>query len=149
MELTLYANTNSTSSNAINLINYAMSFNSFKDADYVVFQDSQYSYYIVWGDLEVEGERVYSVGDGDVEYIHYYRSSGSDYTNTYLYQYSVTDSFSLNKGEYVPTSNIPTVGFMSDTYNTYANYQLFGEFLILAVSFLFVIMLKSLRSFKQ
>jgi len=49
-----YDDMESTSSQAENLIDYASSYESFMDSDFVVFHDSQYSYYIVWGDLVVD-----------------------------------------------------------------------------------------------
>lgn len=133
----------STSSQAVNLINYAMSFDSFHGSDYVIFEDSDYSYYIVWGNLENQNGQV--VGE-DVEYIHYYRTSSSGYTNNYVYEVGSDTSFVLSlSDEYVATSNVSEVGFVSQqiVQNDFTSDIVW--LLTFGVAFLFVIMIKQLR----
>lgn len=143
MNFNMVGTVTSTSSQAINLINYAMSFDSFHDSDYVIFNDSEYSYYIVWGKLENENGQV--TGD-DVEYIHYYRTSTSGYTSNYVYEVGSDTSFVLSlSSEYVPTSNVTEVGFVSQqvVQNDFTSDIVW--LLTFGVAFLFVIMMKQLR----
>lgn len=140
-----YADVPSTGSTVVNLIDYANSYDSFLDSDYVVFRDDQFSHYIVWGDLETdESGRVVSVDDSDVEFIRYYRTTNIGNDNNYRYLYGVDDSFSLSS-EHVNTSNLKNYGFSSSTYSSYySDYQI-TMFLILIGSFLFAMMFLNLR----
>lgn len=147
MDFTLYGTVSSTSSNANNLIYYAASFDSFNGADYVIFNDAQYSYYIVWGDLEKSNG---VVGGSDVYFIHYYRTDTSGYTGTYEYESGNFTDFNLKlDSEYLTVSNIPEVGFISlvseqlDFYENNVEFQL--DLFVLAVSILFAIMLCNFR----
>lgn len=147
----LYGTVTSTSSNAINLLYRAFNYESFKDSDYIIFQNEQYSYYIVWGDLKEENGRV--IGS-DIEYVRYYRTDNSSgYNYTYQYDYGTDSSFSLTlSDEYQTTSNIEGVGFVSLAAVQYDYYsQASEEFMsvldlfVFAVAFLFVIVLCALR----
>lgn len=140
----LYGTVTSTSTNAVNLLNYAMSFNSFYGSEYVIFNDSEYSYYIVWGDLEHEDGQVTS--SGAVEYIHYYRTSTSGYTSNYIYESGVDSSFGLSlSSEYICTTNLQGVGFVSQVGEQYEFYNSASMLLIFAVAMIFAIMLKVFR----
>lgn len=146
----LYGTVTSTSSNAINLLYRAMNYGSFSNSEYIIFQDDQYSYYIVWGEL-VEGNGIVSASD--IEYIHYYRSDSSNYNYVYSYDYGTDSSFSLTlSSEYQTTSNIPGVGFVSLAAVQYDYYSQSAEkfmtvldFFILGIAFLFVLVLCSFR----
>lgn len=143
MNFNMVGTVTSTSSQAINLINYAMSFDSFHGSDYVIFNDSEYSYYIVWGKLDnVNGQ----VTGENVEYIHYYRTSTSGYSTNYLYEAGADRSFVLSlSSEYVATSNVSEVGFVSQqvVQNDFTSDIVW--LLTFGVAFLFVIMAKQLR----
>ena len=133
-----------TSTNAINLLTYAMNFDSFKGSEYIIFNDSDYSYYIVWGDLKREGSRV--ISSGAVEFIRYYRTTSSGYSGTYMYDHGSDNSFSLSlSDEYVTTSNISEVGFRSQVGEQYEFYDSASMLLIFAVAMIFAIMLKVFR----
>lgn len=133
-----------TSTNAINLLTYAMSFDSFKGSEYVIFNDSDYSYYIVWGDLKHENGQVKS--NGAVEYIHYYRTSTSGYNSVYSYQVGGDSSFVLDlSSEYITTSNIEEVGFRSQVGEQYEFYNSASMLLVFAVAMIFAIMVKVFR----
>lgn len=133
-----------TSTQAVNLVSYALTFDSFKDKEFVIFNDSDYSYYIVWGDLKHEGNKV--VSSGEIEYIRYYRISSSGYNNYYTYEVGEDSSFVLNlSNEYIVTTNVDGVGFVSNTYEQHNFYHETGLFCILLVSMVFAIMIKTFR----
>lgn len=146
----LYGTVSSTSTNAINLFYRAFNYESFKDSDYIIFQNEQYSYYIVWGDLKVENGRVTG---SDIEYVRYYRRDTSGYNSTYSYVYGIDSSFSLTlSDEYQTTSSLEGVGFVSLAAVQYDYYsQASEEFMsvldlfVFAVAFLFVIVMCALR----
>lgn len=136
-----YSDVASTSSQAVNLVNYAMSYDDFINSDFVVFCDEQYSYYIVWSDeLSYDGSTVTGT---DIQYIHYYRS-GSSGSYSYSYQYGTDTSFGLSSS-YVCTSNIDDFGFKSAVFEEYYEQYELKWFLILIGSFLFVLMISALR----
>lgn len=140
----LVGTVSSTSTQAVNLLNYAMSFDSFNGSEYVIFNDSEYSYYIVWGDLTHEGGQVTSFGA--IEYIHYYRTSSTGYTNNYIYEFGSDSSFGLSlSSEYICTTNIQGVGFRSQVGEQYEFYNSASMLLIFAVAMIFAIMLKVFR----
>lgn len=140
-----YGHASSTNSNVINLVNYAANYDSFMESDFVVFQDEQYSYYIVWGELEKNGKNgVVSVGDSSVEYIRYYRIDGSSYGSNYDYLYGVDSSFSLSS-DYICTSNIEGFGFRSSTYEGYRTAYDNSIYLMVIGSFLMTLMIITLR----
>lgn len=111
----LYNDMSATATQTENLLNYAINQDSnFLEKDYVIFRDSQNSYYIVWGDLLYSSS---SVTGTDVLFIRYYRPDGT--TNTYTYQVGSDNSFTLSNINYLVTSNIDGLGISSPTYNTY------------------------------
>lgn len=141
-----YGNITSTNSNAIDLINYAISFDSFTDSDYVIFHAEQYSYYIVWGDLTYNNG---SFTGKNIEYINYYRTStGTGYNYTYDYNYGTDTSFSFNS-DFSVITNIDNAGLTNETYRIFdyneKMFDLIKNFLILITGFIFVIMVKNLR----
>lgn len=134
-----YSDVSSTSSQAVNLVNYAASYDSFVGSDFVIFCDVQNSHYIVWGDLDYSNG---IVSGTDVELVHYYRPGG---TNTsYVYVYGTDNSFAL-KADNVCTSNIDNYGFMSAVYEEYKLNDSIETSLIFIIGFLFVIMILRLR----
>lgn len=144
MQFSLYGTVTSTSSQAVNLLNYAMSFDSFKGSDYIIFNDSEYSYYIVWGDLSYDEGFVES--SGAVQYIRYYRSSTSGYTGNYSYTTGSDSDFSLALStEYICTSSVPMAGFTSQVGEQYEFYNSASMLLVFAVAMIFAIMLKVFR----
>ena len=139
LSINTYGHVASTNSNVINLINYAQSFDSFRNSDFVVVQSDQNDYYIVWSDQLVYGSMVTG---SDVEYIRYYRTGTTN--NQYTYVYGTDSNFTLNLN-HVVTSNISDLGFTSAVYDTYQTNQNINNMLIFFGGFLFVIMLLNLR----
>lgn len=145
----LYATVASTSNNALNLLYRAINYESFKDSDFIIFQDGQYSYYIVWGDLAASDTRVTG---SDIEYIHYVRN-GSNYDYYYTYDYGTDSSFSLTlSSEFQTTSNLPGVGFVSMAavqydyyYQAAEKYMSVLDMFILLLAFVFVLMICAFR----
>lgn len=143
MTFDLYGSVASTSSNAVNLLNLAMNYKSFAGSDYIVFNDSQYSYYVVWGDLEHTGNQVTG---SDVEYIRYYRTDSTSYNGTYTYVYGEGSSFLLNlSDEYQTTSSLPEVGFVSLAAEQYQFYSGASDFFVFGLAILLVVMFCVLR----
>lgn len=139
-----YSDVSSTASQATNLVNYAMSYESFIDSDYVVFCDQQYSYYIVWSDeLTVDGS---AVSGSDIEYIHYYRTGTTGSQYTYVYG---TDSIFNLFAEHLCVSNLAEFGFISPTFYQYEYQHNITLLFILIASFGFVIAIKILRGSKS
>lgn len=137
-----YSDVTGTSSQTVNLVNYAKNLDhSFLCSDYVVFCDQQYSYYIVWAEnLELQNNKV--VGN-DIQYIRYYRIL-NDYSSSYKYVTGNDTSFSLNYDTLV-TSNIEKVGFSCPTFDTYQHQSNLLDLCIFALACLFVIALTSFR----
>ena len=135
-----YSDVTSTSTQAVNLVNFAMSYDSFVASDYVVFCNEQNSYYIVWGDLKYDGS---TVTGSDIEYLRYYRA-GSTGSYAYTYEYGTDNSFSLTPS-HMCTSNIKNFGFASSTYQEYKHYYDYSCFIVFAGSILFVILIQQLR----
>lgn len=133
-----YSDVSSTSSQAVNLVNYAANYDSFIDSDFVVFCDVQNSYYIVWGELELSDG---IVSGTDIEYIRYYRT---DNYNSYTYQYGTDISFALN-ADNLCTSNIENYGFRSSAYDSFKLNDNVNKALVFIVAFLFVLMILRLR----
>lgn len=135
---TTYADLSSTSGTVQNLLSYAMNYDSFLYSDYVIFQNGQYSYYIVWAD-----KLVYSSGkvtaEGSVEYISYIRT-GSNYDYSYEYFYGTDDSFSLTVS-HMTVSNVDGLGFKSELYQSFRDshytryFQIFGMAALLVIAF--------------
>lgn len=139
-----YQDVSSTSSNAVNLLNYAISQDSFHGSDYVIFCDEQSSYYIVWGDLVYEKNTVKGT---DIHYIHYHRSTASGYSN-YVYDKGESETFSLSSNN-VNTSSLSGYGFKSILHEEYKVYGDVLLFLTLLTSFFFVMMINSLRRVRE
>ncbi len=135
-----YSDVTSTSSQAVNLVNYAMSYSDFIDSDFVIFCDEQNSYYIVWGSLNYDGS---TITGSYIEYIHYYRL-GSAASYQYTYEYGTDTSFRLQPDN-ICTSNIPDFGFSSTAFQEFQFYHYFEYFIIFAGSMLFVILISNLR----
>lgn len=134
----------STSSQAVNLLNYAMSFDSFRNSEYIIFNDSENSYYIVWGELYEKDGKV--VSDGEVEYIRYYRTGTSGYTNSYTYESGSDSTFSLAlSDEYITSTSVNNVGFVSSVYQEYGFYQSALMLMVFVVAMVFAIMIKNFR----
>lgn len=136
-----YSDVTSTSTQAENLYNLAKSYDTFEYSDFVIFRDSQYSYYIVWGDLQVSAE---TVSGSNVEYVNYYATTTSGYSSTYVYEYDSDSSFSL-KSDYVVVSNLDNYGMRFTQYETDVFYRNSVYIFILICSMLFAIMLKVFR----
>lgn len=135
-----YSDVTSTSSQAVNLVNFAMSYEDFITSDYVVFCNEQNSYYIVWGELSYNGT---TVSGSEVQYLRYYRA-GSGVSYQYTYQYGTDTSFKLTPS-HMCTSNIKNFGFSSSTYQDY-KYMYNGTcFMVFVGSVLFVVLISHLR----
>lgn len=134
-----YADVVSTSTQAENLYNLAKSYDSFDYADFVIFRDTQYSYYIVWGDLE---ESSGTVTGFDVEFVRYYTTTTSGYSSNYVYEYGSDSSFSLTS-DYVVVSNLDNYGMRFSQYETESFYKNSVFISVLACSMIFAIMLKN------
>lgn len=136
-----YGDMASSSTTTQNLLNFAMNFDSFKNSDYVIFQNAQYSYYIVWGDLTYNDT---SVTANQINYVQYYRE-GSGYDYIYNYAYGTDNAFNLNVGNVV-ISNIEGLGMSSNLYRDYEYYQKTDLYVILFGGALLVIMILTFRS---
>lgn len=130
-----------SNTNVQNLISLAVNYDNFAESDFVCYQNGQYSYYIVWGDLFVENDNVYS--NSEVNYISYSRND--DYT--YSYNSGIDRSFSLTVYD-VFVSNIDGWGMRSSLYSEYEFQQNFVKFAIFGTGILFVILLTKLRKDK-
>lgn len=136
-----YADLSPTSSQVQNLVSFAYNYKSFKKADYVVFQDAQYSYRIVWADkINFEDNRVSA---SDVEIITYSRS-GTTGSYTYSYDYSTDAAFSLAVNNLV-VSNIEGVGSASPVYEEFISQYHTKKLLIFIMAFLGVVMFLAFR----
>ena len=139
----LYSTVASTSTQAVNLLNLAMNYDSFKGSDYIIFCDTQYSYYIVWGDLSSSSGKVTG---SDISYIHYYRLDSSSYSGTYTYVYGEDSSFNLTlSDEYLTTSSLPGVGFVSLTGVQYEYYSTATDATVFTLAVLLVLMFLAFR----
>lgn len=140
-----YSDVTSTSSQANNLINYAMNYNNFLYSDFVIFSDDLNSYYLVWSDdLVFDGV---TVSGSDVEFVHYFRS-GSAGSYSYSYEYGIDSAFSLSSS-FVCTSNIAEFGFRSALFDEYYHRHEMLLLFLLICSFGFVLMILSLRGNKS
>lgn len=137
-----YGDMSSNSTQVQNLLSLAMNYDSFLYSDYVIFQNGQYSWYIVWSDkLEVSSGAVSS--EGPVEYISYIRT-GSGYDYSYNYTYGTDESFSLS-GTHLTVSNVDGLGFKSELYQTFRDSHYTRYFQIFGMAALLVIMFVTLR----
>lgn len=123
-----YTGLSQSNSTVQNLISYAANYEGFYDKDYVVYQDGNYSYYIVWGDLTSANDVVSGV---NVDCIHYYRS-GSAGSYEYNYTHSVESTFQLVVNHSVVTS-ISGIGGASSLYHQLKFYH-FGLYLIVFIT---------------
>lgn len=136
-----YRDVTPTSSQSTNLLSLAQNYDSFKESEFVIFSDSQYSYYIVWSkDLSLSNGTVKGT---NIEYIHYHRND--DYT--YTYDYGTDSTFSLTSS-YLETSSIDGYGFVSLSdmeYDYYIKYDdnstMYEQFSIVLVALIFGIFL--------
>lgn len=137
-----YADLSPTSNNVQNLLSCAMNYDSFLYSDYVVFQDGQYSYRIVWADkLTVSGSTVSS--DSSVEYITYSRN-GSNYDYTYVYDYGTDSTFRLSANHLI-VSNVEGLGARSELYSNFQNLVQSKHFRIFMIALTMVIAFVTLR----
>ncbi len=143
LSATSYGDLPSTSSQATNLITYAMSFDDFITSDYVCFRDDLNSYYCVWSDdITWSGS---TISADDIKYVRYWRSSN---TSSWQYGYGSDTSFSFSTA-YLITSNVPGLGSTSSVFETFYfqhNFMILG---IVFTSFLMVIAFISLRGGKE
>lgn len=136
-----YRDVSPNSNQASNLLALAQNYDTFKESDFVIFSDSQYSYYIVWSkDLSLSNG---TVKGSNIEYIRYYRDNNYDY----IYSYGKDSSFTLNSS-YHDTSSIDGYGFVSLSnmeYYHYLNYDInsakYEQFLIVGLALIFGIFL--------
>ena len=145
LSATTYSDLSSSSSTGQNLLNLALNHQSFRNKDFVIFQNGQYSYYIVWSDkLDYSG---ISVSADEIEYIQYIRE-GSGYDYTYRYIYGTDTEFSLTINN-LTVSNVDGLGFISPIYEENEARINDKYFNIFIVATLFVVALTSLRGFKE
>lgn len=143
LSATSYSDLPSTSSQATNLITYAMSFDDFITSDYVCFRDSQYSYYCVWSDeITWSGS---TISADNIKYVRYFRNNTYD---EWQYGYGIDTSFTFSTA-YLVTSNVPGLGSTSSVFETYYfqhNFMILG---IVFTGFLLVIAFTSLKGGKS
>ena len=125
-----------------NLLSVAMSYDSFENADYVIFNDTDNSSYLVWGNLDVNG---FVVTGEKVDYIRYYREAGEGFDFTNYYQIGSDDSFLLNSDNRMCVSNLDNFGMTSVSYQEFKFYKDVTGLAVLGVSILFATMLVTLR----
>lgn len=136
---TSYSDLTSTSSQATNLINYAMSFDDFMYSDYVCFRDDSNSYYCVWSDdITWSGSQITA---GDIKYVRYYRTSN---TADWRYGYGTDTSFRFSTA-YLVTSNIQGLGSTSELYETYKTQSNLIGLIVAIGSFAFALMLIKMK----
>lgn len=133
-----YSDLAQNNSTVQNLLSFAMNYDSFAESDYVCYCSAQNTYFIVWGDLFVNGNKVTS--SEDINYIKYSR----DTLNQYSYEVSSSSDFTLNINNVI-TSNIDGVGMRSQIYEDYDYRNTFVEFSIFFAVILFVILLFKIR----
>lgn len=139
LSATSYGDLPSTSSQAINLLNYAMSFDDFMYSDYVCFRDSQYSYYLVWSaDITWSGS---TISADDIKYVRYFRNSNYD---EWQYGYGTDTSFTFSTA-YLVTSNIQGLGSTSAVYETYKTQSNLIGLIVAIGSFAFALMLIKMK----
>ena len=135
-----YGDLSQSSTQVQNLVSYAYNYKSFKHSDFVVFQDAQYSYRIVWADkIEINNNRVSA---SDVEMISYVRTgtTGSNYT----YTYSTDSSLSLTVNNLV-VSNVHGLGSASSMYEQFISQYQTKILLIFITAFACVLVFLAFR----
>lgn len=85
------------------------------NTDYVIWNDSDNSYYLAYGGISVNNN---SFTSDDVNLVHYYRSGS---IASYNYSFSNNQSLSLNVSKVV-TSNVPH--YLSSVNLNYENHRL-------------------------
>ena len=140
-----YSGLSQNNSNVTNLISMALNYDNFLESKYVVYQSGQYDYYIVWGDLYINGSGNI-VSDAEVIYIRYYRTgSGTNYYYEYLP--GTDSSFNLTPYDMIVT-NVGGIGMQSQLFREYDYQENFKKFAIFGTSVMFVILLTKLRKDK-
>lgn len=144
MILSVYADLLSTASQSTLLLNYAQNQVSFANSEFVIFNDAEYSYYIVWGDLEYSSTSNLILAD-DVEYAHYYRTSSTGYNSVYDLDVGTDTLLQLDLDDFMVVSNLDDVGYASVLHEQYNFYSDMRFFVLFGVSFLFAIMVMLFR----
>lgn len=144
MFLSVYQDLLSTASQSILLLNFAQNQKSFANKDFVIFADDDYSYYIVWGDLEYSSTNDLILAD-DIEYAHYYRASSSGYNTYYNLDVGTDTILQLDLDNHMVVSNLDNVGYASVLYEEYQFYNNMSSFVLFGISFLFGIMIVMFR----
>lgn len=133
----------STSTQATNLINYAMSFDDFITSDWVCFRNDTNSYYLVWSDdITWSGSKISA---DYIKYVRYYRTSNQA---DWVYSSGTDTSFTFSTA-YIVTSNIAGLGQTSSVFDNYYFHHNFILLGILFTGFLLVIAFTSLKGGKK
>lgn len=139
----LYGDMVGTNSTLQNLVNYAVRYDDFYNSSYVAFRDSQYSYYLVWGDSDAFNWSNNIISASSCSFVRYYRNGTSQ---SYEYVYTEDDTLSLTC-DYLVTTNIDGVkGFDSeliDEWNYRKNTR--NVFIFYGVLFVFCSLIISVR----
>lgn len=133
-----YSDLSQNNSTVQNLISFAMNYNSFKDSKFVVYTSAQNMYFIVWGDLSVNGSVISSTDE--INFVEYSRDTDMQYT----YKHSLSDNFSLSVNDTIVT-NLKEIGMQSSLYDEYIFREKFSDFSILLLIFTFLIFLFILK----
>lgn len=140
---TSYGDLTSTSSQAVNLINYAMSFDDFINSEWVCYRDDTNSYYLVWSDEMIwQGS---TVSASDVKYVRYWRENNQA---SWKYGYGTDNNFTFSTA-YLCTSNVPGLGSISEVFESYYYQHNFLVLGVLFTSFILVIAFVSLKGGKK
>lgn len=135
-----YTDLSSTSSQASNLLSYAMNFDNFLYSDFVIYQSAQYSYFIVWAD-KLTYENGVVTSEGSIQYVSYVRADSS---YNYNWQYGESADFTLSVN-HMTISNVDGLGFKSSLFNEYIFFDNFKNFSIFGLAALLVVAVCSLR----
>lgn len=134
-----YSDLSQSNTTVQNLISFANNYDSFHESKFVVYNTSNTSTFIVWGD-SLTGNQNNVTSSSKVYYIEYSRNSDMQYS----YKYSFSDNFSLNVSDVI-ISNIPEVGMTSQLFEDIEYRNNFSNFSIACIVFLFVILLFKIR----
>lgn len=93
-----------------NMVDYACRYDSFDNAKYIAFRDTQNSYYLVWGDKDAFTVVNGVVSASAVSYVRYYRPDSS---SAWRYVYLETDTVSVNCDKLVTANLVGVEGFIS------------------------------------
>lgn len=134
----LYSDIASGNSTAENLLLYAYNLDpNIVNQEYVIFCPERYNYYLVWGDLTLNGT---DISGTDIQFVSYIR----DDSMIYSYSYGTDTTFSLTGINYLVTSNLP-VGIGSPIYVDFVyqkNMINLAIFSVACVSGLFILILR-------